>query len=232
MESKKNLLTWICLIPLLIFSVACKEEKSLLDGIGKTHQDALLQPADKKTTIVADYGIPDFHLGMNFKEMVEKHGPSNHDDSDSDFEFEYASYQQKGIQLTGKKNRITCVHFYYAPDIDKDGFKPTKPFPGKTDKGIGSRSTPRDVILAYGEPFWVSQLEVFENHDYVHWTGQYDRSFHYVKLGISFNFIDEKLHKIDIYVPIPDPNKRVFCDTEGAENVREFIKEVLREKKE
>ena len=62
----------------------------------------------------------------------------------------FIDYPKRGIQISynNTDNRVHAI-FFYNRQLRYEHFAP---FQGKTDKGIDWKSSPTDVIKAYGEP--------------------------------------------------------------------------------
>ena len=101
----------------------------------------------------------------------------------------YVLFSEQGVDLKVQDDKIQVLFFYYR---DRDH----KPFPAKTDKGIGPNSTMEDVQKAYGKPDRIGESVVSEFGSN---PGALEHYLPYGKLGIAFTFHDRKLADIRVW---------------------------------
>ena len=99
------------------------------------------------------------------------------------------AFADKGVELGVDDGKVDALFFYYRSRTYKE-------YAGKTDKGIGKRSSIEDVVKQYGKPDRVGESIVSESGDK---PGAKECHLDYTKMGIAFTFYDKELAVVRVF---------------------------------
>jgi hypothetical protein len=145
--------------------------------------------AKNEEQIQAGFGIPTCHIGMRDSELVTDWAiPVDPVLS------EFRTNPAHGIEAEICEGMVLSVFFFY---LSKD----LLPFHGSTDTKISDKSSITDVLIAYGDPSYVTKCAHTKSDDF---PGAIQLDVNYFEKGIYFQFLDGRLAHILVTRPRKD----------------------------
>ena len=171
----------IAYVVLLLLSLGC-------DGKQGSRTVEPESQSENELTIEPGYGIAKCHIGMPKNQLGAswESGKVLYPETYGELPHEHE------VPLINRKLGISCAHVdqtiqsiafsYRVPGLDYGVFR------GNTREGIGKTSTIPDVLSAYGEPSYISNITDAENNR--------DFSLWYERKGVAFDFCNDELESI------------------------------------
>lgn len=164
------------------------------DGPSRNAEDAPIDSSAQTPVgneeIRAHLGGSEIRLGMRESELTKAKRPTAFE-IDKQTETTCLSYSQDGIEVYAKEGRVIGVIFMFMA-------QDSPVFSGETVKGIGAKSTVRDVICTYGQPGIATRVTVGGG---AQWPNAERITLMYTEQGVSFDFVNRQLESIVLFVP-------------------------------